>query len=333
LIEMVRYDVRTAVIGTGSMGRNHARVYSELSDLVAVMDIDPKTSKEVGSLYGVEAYDELEVMLRSCDIDAVTVSGPTTTHHEAVLRCMEAGMDVLVEKPIADTPDKALQMIRKAQQTGRVLAVGMIERHNPIVRFTKEMIEKDLIGSIVSIGTKRLSNLPPRIKDVGVVTDIGVHDIDVMRYLSDSDVVSVHGIGGKVKNERFLDHATVLMRFANGMEGIMELSWLSPMKVRTVSVTGTNSIAEMDYIDQELKISTSSLGELDINNLWRIPQKYDIRRMRVMNEEPLRRELIDFLIAVKEDGQPLVGGTDGLRALEVAKAAELSIEENKVISL
>lgn len=330
---MKPFKIKTAVIGTGSMGRNHARILSEVSDLVGIYDMDRKIAKEVADRYSVESYPDIEELIKRSGAQAVSIATPTTHHAKSSITCLRSGIHVLVEKPIAEDRSSAEKMIEEARKAGVVLSVGMVERHNPIVKFTKEMIEKGIIGQIVTIGTKRLSTLPPRIKDVGVITDIGVHDMDVMRYISGSEARTVYALGGKVKTDNFEDHATFLVRFANGIEGVGEVSWLSPMKVRKMTISGSNAIAEMDYIDQELLVSSSTFGVIDPNNLWKIPQKYDIRRMRVQNEEPLRREIWDFLESVRDGKEPLVGGNDGLKALLIAKAAELSIETGKVVTV
>ncbi len=324
---------KVGVIGVGSMGGNHARVYKEMADLVAVYDFDEKKAKEVAERFGCKAYSDIDKFLKESGVEAITVATPTIHHKEPVIKALEAGIDVLVEKPISDTVENGKEMMKAAEKSGRILSVGMIERHNPIVNFTKEILEKNAIGKIVTISTRRVSNYPARIKDVGVITDLGVHDIDVIRYLANSEVKSVYALGGNVKTYELIDHATVLLEFENRIEGLMEVSWLTPMKLRQVMVTGIDGFAEMDYVDQELKISSSSYGKIDVSNLWRIPQNYEIKRMRVAQEEPLKREIKDFLNAIETGKDPLVKGIDGLRDLEIAKAAEESILTGKKVPL
>lgn len=326
--------LKTAVIGVGSMGGNHARVLSQVSDLVAVCDQDESRSRMIGEKFSCNHYTSVDDMLDNEVIDAVVVATPTVYHLEEVEKVVKRKVNVLVEKPIADTVENGKRIIDLAGENGVVLAVGMIERHNPIVKATKEIIEKGGLGQVVTLSTKRVSNYPARITDVGVITDLGVHDIDALRYLADSEVRSVFALGGNVKGSGLIDHANVLLEFENGSKGVMEVSWLTPMKIRQVKVTGMKGFAEMDYIDQELKISTSSAGKYDLSDNWRIPQNYDIKRMRVAMEEPLKRELVDFLRSCSDpDHTPLVTGPDGLRDLEVAKAAERSIETGKKIEL
>ena len=324
--------LKVGVIGVGSMGGNHARVYNEMADLVAVCDFDDKKAKEVAKRFGCKAYSDVDKFLKS-GVEAITVATPTAFHKEPVIKALEAGIDVLVEKPISDSVENGKEMIKVAEKQGRTFSVGMIERHNPIVNFTKEILESNTIGKAVTISTRRVSNYPARIKDVGVITDLGVHDIDVIRYLANSEVKSVYALGGNVKTYELIDHATILLEFANGIEGLMEVSWLTPMKLRQVMITGVDGFAEMDYVDQELKISSSSYGKIDVKNLWRIPQNYEIKRMRIAQEEPLKREIKDFLNAIEKGIDPLVTGIDGLRDLEIAKAAEQSIVEKKKVIL
>ena len=315
------------------MGRNHARVYSELSDLVAVCDADPARAKEVADRLGCDAYSDMDEFLKRSGVEALTVATPTIHHRGPVIKALEMGMDVLIEKPISDTVESAKEILSAADRSGRTLAVGMIERHNPIVKFTKELLDKGTIGDVIHISTKRVSSYPTRITDVGVVTDIAVHDIDAVRYLSGSEVGSVYALGGSVRTRSLIDHATILLELERGMQGSLEVSWLTPMKLREISITGTDGIADMDYMDQEVKVSKAEFGKIDYDNLWRIPINYGINRMRISPEEPLRKEIADFLGAIVEGRPPLVTGLDGLKDLEIAKAAEKSIETGRKITL
>jgi UDP-N-acetylglucosamine 3-dehydrogenase len=327
------FDLKVGVIGAGSMGRNHVRVLSEIANLVGVCDISEKSAMEIGSKFNVPYFTDLETFIKETGVEAVCIATPTTHHVDAAITCLEDGIDLLVEKPIAATVEDGKRIIDTAKKNGRTLAVGMIERHNPVVKFTREMIEKGEFGRLVTIMSRRVSNFPVRISDVGVITDIGVHDIDVLRYLSGSEATSVYALGGKVKSEKYEDHATILISFANGMEGVVEVSWLTPMKLRKITITGVEGVAEMDYVDQELMVSTSSTFDKDKFNLWKIPQIYDMRRIRVRNEEPLKRELVDFLEAIVNKKAPLVTGEDGLRSLQIAKAAEESIRNGRKVDL
>lgn len=330
---MKRFDTKVGVIGTGSMGRNHARVYSEIADLVAVCDFNEKSVSEVADTCGCGGFMDIDTMIKDSGVEAVSIATPTTTHADIAVKVFEAGIDVLVEKPISDTVENGRRIIEAAERNGRSFAVGMIERHNPVVAFTKDIIDKENVGNIVSINSRRVSNFPTRIHDVGVITDLGVHDIDVIRYLAGGDVQSVYALGGKYIHDKFIDHATILMKFDNGIEGIVEVSWLTPMKTRSVTITGLKGVAEMDYVDQEVRISSSQFGNIQIDNLWKIPQNYDIKRMRVRQEEPLKRELIDFLDSRQKGKKPMVTGEDGLKALMIAKAAEESIKTGKKVEL
>ncbi len=325
--------LNVGVIGVGSMGMSHARVFSEIANLVAVSDPSPEKLSEVTDRFNCKGYSDFEKMLKEADIQAVSIATPTVFHTKTALRCIEAGLHVLIEKPIADTMENGNKILEAAEGTDKITAVGMVERHNPVVNFTKDVLKKGIIGEIVTISSTRVSNYPARINDVGVITDLGVHDIDTIRYLADSEVVSVYALGGSKKAQDQLDHANILLEFQNGIKGILEVSWLTPMRLRQLKVTGIEGYAEMDYIDQELKISQSSTGIIDHSNLWRIPLNYETKRMRVAMEEPLKRELIDFIKACKGQGKPLVNVLDGLRDLEVAKAAEESIIKSKKIEI
>ncbi|MGA1873439.1 MAG: Gfo/Idh/MocA family oxidoreductase [Thermoplasmatota archaeon] len=325
--------MKVGVIGTGSMGRNHVRVLSELGDLVGVCDISPIAAREIGERFGCPSFTDIDSFIKDTGVQAVSIATPTTHHAEAAVKCLTSGVDVLVEKPIAGTLEDARRILDAAMTSGRKLAVGMTERHNPVVKFTRELMDKGELGEIVTMMSRRVSNYPTRISDVGVITDLGVHDIDVLRYLGDSEVSSVYALGGKVKGGKHEDHATIMLSFQNGMEGVIEVSWLTPMKLRKITITGVEGVAEMDYIDQEVMVSTSTSFDMDRFDLWRIPQIYDMRRIRVRNEEPLVRELSDFLGSIRTGAEPMVTGEDGYRTLQIAKAAEESIATGRKVEV
>jgi UDP-N-acetylglucosamine 3-dehydrogenase len=155
--------------------------------------------------------------------------------------------------------------------------------------------------------------------------DLGIHDVDVMRYITSSNVRSVYAVGGKFANPSFEDYANLLMEFENGAVGFVEVNWLTPMKVRKVSFTCSGGFVQMDYTDQSLEVSTSKVGILDQSDMFRIPLEYDVRKVSVRKEEPLRTELEQFLKAAESDGRPAAGGVDAVQNLKVCEAALASL--------
>lgn len=325
--------MKTGIIGVGSMGKNHARVNSEMGVLAGIADSEQAAAKPLTERFGVEYFSDYRDMLSS-DIDAVTVATPTVTHYQIAMDAIQAGKHVLVEKPICSTLEESENLVRAAEDAGIILAVGQIERHNPVVKFARESIEQGAFGDIVSISARRVSSFPGRIRDVGVLLDLGIHDIDVIRYLTQSSVKSVYALGGKCQNDQFEDHANILMEFDSGILGFVEVNWLTPMKVRKLSITGLENYVELDYITQSAEVSSSQVsGKIDSANLYHLPIEYDIRHVSLKKQEPLRNEHEDFIRSIKTNTQPLISGRDGMETLRVCEAALESIREGKRIRL
>ena len=324
--------MKTGIIGVGSMGKNHARVNSEMGVLAGIADSNEAIARPLAERFGVEYFSDYRDMLAA--VDAITVATPTVTHFKIAMDAINAGKHVLVEKPICPTLQEAEDLVKASEDAGIVLAVGQIERHNPVVKFARESIEQGSFGDIVSISARRVSTFPGRISDVGVLLDLGIHDIDVIRYLAQSTVTSVYALGGKRQNERFEDHANVLLEFESGICGYVEVNWLTPMKVRKLSITCLKNYVELDYMRQSADISSSQVsGTLDTNDLYRLPIEFDIRHVSLKKQEPLRNEHEDFIRAIESNTQPLISGRDGMETLRVCQAALESVKQGTRIKL
>lgn len=312
--------IKAGVIGVGSMGKNHARVYSDLGVLGGIADLDIEAATALAGRFRSRAFSDYKELLAT-DLDAVTVATPTQTHFRIAMDALDAGKHVLIEKPICATIEESEQLIQAANDAGLTLAVGLIERHNPVVKFAKEAIRAGKFGDLVTVSGRRVSSFPARIRDVGVIMDLGVHDIDVTRYLVGSPIRSVYALGGKQANQDFEDHCNVLMDFEDGTTGFVEVNWLTPMKVRKLSLTCMKNFVELDYITQSARISSSQIGDFDRSNLYNIPIEFDIRNISIRKKEPLMNEQVDFLEAVLNKTRPLVTGDDGLQTIKVCTAA------------
>jgi len=324
--------VKVGVIGAGSMGQNHARVLSDLGDLAGVADPDAKAGGAVGNRFTVSYFPDYKALLKE-KIDAVTICVPTNLHFKVAMDAIAAGKHILVEKPMCESVRDAERLVKAARAARIVLAVGHIERHNPVVESARRHLAAGTWGDLITAGARRVSNFPDRIRDVGVIMDLAIHDIDVLRYLIGKPVSTVFALGGRQRHEAFEDHATILLGFANGVHGYVEANWLTPMKVRKLSLTCLRNFVELDYTAQSMTISSSSLGPLDPANLYQLPLDFDVRHVNLRKEEPLKRELQDFLRAVKEDGEPLVNGEDAIETLKVVEAAVESQRSGKIVHL
>lgn len=311
--------VRVAVVGAGFWGRNHVRVLSEIPEveLVAVCDIDGRRAEETAGKYGLKPYGDSMEMYRVEEVDAVTICVWSSNLAKEAIKALEVGKHVFVEKPMASSVEEALQSLRLAKAKGLKLQVGFIERFNPGVMRVKKAIEDGVVGTPVLATTKRVSRWSERIGDVGVIKDTAIHDIDVIRYLFNEDPITVYAKAGSLRHRRFEDYAQIMLSFQSGKSAFIEANWLTPYKVRKLTITGSEAIINLDYITQEITIETS--GEtLTPRHEW---------------EEPLKRELQHFINCILSDKEPLVAGIDGVKALRVAEAALKSAAEGRAINI
>jgi len=309
--------MRAGVIGIGAMGQHHVRIYSEMEDveLVGISDISKSRVNELSGQYGVKGYTDHMQLLKQ-DLDVVSIVVPTTLHKLIGFDAINAGVNILMEKPIADTLENARELTDAAKSAGIKLMVGHIERFNPAVMKLKEIIESDVLGKIVSICTRRVGPYNPRIRDVGVILDIGVHDIDVISYLYGKRVNEVYAIAG-ANIHSMDDHAAIMLRFDHEFSGLVEVNWLTPHKVRKLTAIGLKGVAYLDYLDQTLEVHDKD---------W-------IRKAKIEKEEPLKKELEYFINAILTNKEPKPSGDDGIHALEVAMAAIESYSKAKAIEI
>ena len=324
---------KIGIIGSGSMGKNHVRVCTELEtvELFGVADTDKITAKKVAEKFGTKAFLDYRELLP--EIDAAIVATPTVTHHKIAMDLLNNGRHVLVEKPICDSIEKAEELMKKAEKEGLILAVGHIERHNPAVKFVKDLTQSKRIGELITLTSKRVSNLPGRIRDVGVIFDFGVHDIDVMRYLA-GEVESVYARAGKFNDMiKYEDHANIVLNFENGICGIVEVNWLTPMKIRKLFLTCSENFVEVDYINQSVTISSSSFKQINESDLYNVPIQYNMNEVALEKKEPLKNEIEDFVDAIERNKKPLATGEDGVMALKIAEAAIASYKSGRAVTL
>jgi UDP-N-acetylglucosamine 3-dehydrogenase len=311
--------LRVAVIGTGFWGKNHARIYKELpsTELVAICDVNSERAKSVANQFGVKAYTSSSRMLKNDEIEAISVCTWSTKLAKEALKSLKAGKHVLVEKPMATNTKQAEKLLETAEKNGLHLTVGFLMRFIPGMQHIREAVENKKIGELVCATAKRVSQWPERIGDVGVVKDTAIHDIDVMRYISNKDPISVYAKAGSMRYRRFEDYAQIMLTFEDGKSAFIESNWLTPYKTRTLTVTGSEAIMRLDYITQELWIE-SAKENLQPRFPW---------------QEPLKLELQHFADCILEKKKPLITGADGLKALQIAEAALQSSAKNRAVKL
>lgn len=298
--------VPVGVIGVGELGSRHARLYAELEtvELVGVADIDAERCRRVSEQYRCRGVADFRELLP--DVRAVSVAVPTV-HHEAItMAALDAGVHALVEKPMASTLEQTRAMTARARERGLCLAVGHTERYNPAVEALLSQVREPKF-----IEVHRLGSFSPRSLDIDVVLDLMIHDLDVVRALVGRDVTSLEAVGVPVLTPR-VDIANARLRFEGGAVANLTASRVSQDKVRKLRVFERDRYVSLDYQTQEAlryQLVPSEEGE-------RPGIEKDV--LSVEHEEPLRRELEDFIEAVVTARPPRVGGDDGIAALELA---------------
>jgi len=310
--------MNVAVIGCGSWGRNHIRVYNDLGNasIIAIADMNTATAKEFGERYSVDWYTEPEKIFERDDVEAVSICTPTVTHADLAMQAIEAGKHVLVEKPMTNTTDEAKELINAAKKRGVHLAVGFVERFNPAVSEAMNIISKGEVGEVILAHTRRVSRRPPRIGDVGVIKDLAIHDIDIVNQLFKTKAKKVFASAGSIAHD-FEDYANIIVCFDNNRSAFIETNWLTPRKVRTLTITGTEGLITVEYITQQIIVENNE----------RLYQPF------LDYGEPLLRELDSFVNSILNDESPEVRGEDGLRALEISEAAIQSAKSGKPVPL
>jgi UDP-N-acetylglucosamine 3-dehydrogenase len=308
-----------AVIGTGFWGKNHARVYKELAstELVAICDVNAEIAKSIADQFGVKAYTTSTRMLKNEEIEAVSICTWSTSLAKEALKALKAGKHVLVEKPMAANTRQAEKLLETAEKNDLHLTVGFLMRFIPGLQHIREVVENKKIGELVCAAAKRVSQWPERIGDVGVVKDMAIHDIDVMRYIFNEDPITVYAKTGSMRHKKFEDYAQIMLTYKDGKSAFIESNWLTPYKTRTLTVTGSDAIMRLDYITQEL---------------W-IEEPKETLQPRYPWQEPLKLELQHFADCILAKKKPLITAADGLKALQIAEAALQSSAKNRAIKL
>jgi predicted dehydrogenase len=296
---------RVGVVGVGHLGKHHARIFSELPEveLTAVVDINAARADQVAADCGTRALVDAAALLGQ--VDAVSIAVPTEQHLAVALPFLEAGVHVLVEKPMAHSLDEADAMIDVARRKGVVLAAGHTERFNPAVEAARPMLSDPRF-----IEVHRLGTFPARSLDIDVVFDLMIHDLDIVLSLVNADVESIEAVGVPVLTGR-VDIANARVKFANGCVANLTASRISRDRVRKIRFFQPATYVSIDYAAQKAEIYrlVTSAGPLP---------SIEGGDMPVTNEEPLKRELADFVTAIRAGRSPLVDGLQGRRALELA---------------
>jgi predicted dehydrogenase len=308
MVKAVKADaapLRLGVVGVGVMGCNHARVLAEMPGvrLVGVADPDHKQADSVGRALGCPTVPDIRDLLE-LGVDAVSIAAPTHLHRNIALAAISRGVHVLVEKPIASSVEEGREIIAAARRAGVTLMVGHVERFNPAVQAIKEALRNE---DILSIAITRVGPFPPRMSNVGVVIDLAVHDIDLISWFTESEIVEVQPQLSSAKAERE-DIALLQFRTASGVLAHINTNWLTPFKARTVHVATKAKYVIGDLLTRQV---TECFG-------FQPDGSYSMRHLSVGHAEPLRSELAAFVDAVRFGTRPQVTGEEGVASLEIA---------------
>jgi predicted dehydrogenase len=314
--------LKAAVVGLGSMGRNHARVYHELDDvhLIGVADPNESIAEKIGRMYSAQAFADYRKLIEEAKPDVVSLALPTVHHFECAMAFVGAGTNVLLEKPITKTVEQAQKLIAAAKEKNVTLAVGHIERFNPAVRELRRRLKEGMAGRVYQAHARRLSPYPGRIQDSDVVIDLASHDIDLLRYLISSEIVRIHSETLMSINSDREDLLNGMIRFRNGAVGVLDVNWITPKKIRVLTITGARGMFRCDLLSQELVFyeNEAAPSQWDQLSILRGVSEGNVLGIRIQRYEPLVAELEDFVGAVRDGRDPVVTGEDGAETLRLA---------------
>ena len=303
-------------IGTGGWGKNHTRILSELGVLVAICDANPEKSKEYGEKYSVNYYQSLDKLLISEKFDGAFVVTPTSTHVDITMKLLEAKKHVFVEKPMTYKSEDGEKLVKLAEKNKVILTCGYIERFNPAVDIVKKMVNEKRFGELVMLEFHRENRMPLHIKDVGIIYDTSVHDIDTANWLFNEMPQVVFARAGKIKHEHE-DFASIMLGYKNDKVAIISSNWITPKRVRKFNAVCTDAIISSDFITQEIIVEKSD----------------DSETIQSEKQEPLSLEIQSFLGAIEGKNDLIVKSQQAVNVTKIAEAALLSSQKGVPIYL
>jgi UDP-N-acetylglucosamine 3-dehydrogenase len=339
----VSEQLRIGVVGCGRMGGFHIRNYAQLdcAQLVAVADPSEESRRRALGDTRVAEYGDWREMIGfgAGELDAVSIACPSEYHAEVALEALDAGLHVLVEKPIATTLPDALRMRGAALEADRKLMVGHVERFNPAVAKLRDLVADGRLGTVYRAHATRVGPLPTRIQDTGVAIDLATHDLDVMQHVLDSSIHEIYADGGRFQHSTQEDLLTCLVRFGDEQQaetlGLLDVNWLTPEKKREIALIGENGMLRASYITQDVWFVESTTAPLQWDGLSMLRGDGEGAAVRfsLAKAEPLRAELEAFCRCVLDDTPEPVSAHDGVKALAAALAVRESAAVRRPVEL
>jgi predicted dehydrogenase len=322
--------IRIGVIGVGNMGQHHVRVLSLLKDveLVGISDTNIERGIETASQYRVRFFEDYRDLLPN--VHAVCIAVPTRLHYEVGMACLNAGIDVLLEKPIAASIAEAESLVNSAADAKCLLQVGHIERFNPAFQELTQVLK---VENLLAIEAHRMSPYSTRANDVSVVLDLMIHDIDLLLELNDSPLVRLNACGTRSDGSPYLDYVTATLGFANGVVASLTASKVCHQKRRQIVAHCKQSLVDANFLNNEIHIHRSNVIQPSVvqsSGLYR--SDGTIERVATQRVEPLHAELEHFVNCVRGGQPPSIGGEQALKALKIASLIEQMIMDGQLWS-
>ncbi len=314
--------MKIAVLGVGGWGQNHARVLSYLrsegyiDDVIAV-DVNENRAKLIARRFGIEWSTDMTRVLNDDDVLGMIIATPTRLHYDHAKQALEAGKNILVEKPLTENVEQALELKRIAEENNLIITVGFLLRYSTAVRYSRELYQRGELGDILTIMAKRTSFWPNRPLDVGVIRDLAIHDIDLIRFITGGKPKYVFARGGAIKHEyedyvsMFIEYETLNNHFTHSL---IEANWVTPFKIRRMEITAEKGVIIIDLLQHSVKI-------LREDGVYQPNIKY---------VEPLYAEIKNFVLAINREEKPEITVDDGIIALKVCEIALMSMKDNDV---
>jgi predicted dehydrogenase len=320
--------LKIGVIGVGNMGQHHTRVLSLLKDveLIGVSDVNVERGLDIASKYRVRFFENYLEMLSH--VEAVCIAVPTRLHYQVGLDCLQAGVHVLIEKPIAASIQEAELLVNAAAQYNCILQVGHIERFNPAFQELSKVLKTE---ELLAIEAHRMSPYSQRANDVSVVLDLMIHDLDLLLELAGSPVIKLSAAGSRASDSGYLDYVTATLNFANGIVATVTSSKVTHCKIRRIAAHCKNSLTEADFLNNEILIHRQTTANYT-TDYGQVLYRQDglIEKVYTSNIEPLHAELEHFVGCVRGGNQPSVGGEQALKALRLASFIEQIALDGKI---
>lgn len=308
--------MKVVQIGTGGWGKNHTRILSELGVLGAICDVNKERSKEYGEKYSVNSYDSVNALLDSEKFDAAFICTPTSTHSEIATQLIQKKKNVFIEKPLTYHSEQGEELLELAKKNNVLMTCGYIERFNPAVGLVKDYVKSKKYGELVMLEFHRENRMPLHIKDVGIIYDTSVHDIDTAMWLFDDTPQVVFARAGSIKH-KYEDFASIMLGFKDNKVAIISSNWITPTRVRNFNAVCTEGIISADFISQRVKIETDKDTEIPRNE----------------KQEPLLLEIQNFLGAIEGKNELRVKPNQAVNVTKIAEASLLSSQKGTPIYL